>query len=339
VSGGRAARAWFLGASADRIAILAAACFTVAAVLLGAHTGYRTVDVDEAVFFRTVVAMRAGDGYYPAMRDALTHKEGRGPSQIRSVRPPTLYLFLARFPPGSWRYVVGTVYLTTLLLAWRLARGLHPLGGPIAVLLTGMWALGAAPYLFLHTELWGVPFLLAGALALRNDRWAAAAVALAAAALLRELYVPALLLGMLLAPRRRAFAITAVAVAGIALLHAGLASGILTPGGREPALGLAGHGSTYLLSALSPSDRPLGWIIGVAGTVLGFVGLSRRWGDDAAARLLLPFAEAMVVLTVFVGRNYWGLAFGPALACFAPAGLAAVQARYLASTSARNLPV
>ena len=39
---------------------MAAACFTVIAVLLGVHTGYRTVDVDEVVFHRTIVAMRAG---------------------------------------------------------------------------------------------------------------------------------------------------------------------------------------------------------------------------------------------------------------------------------------
>jgi hypothetical protein len=34
----------------------------------------------------------------------------------------------------------------------------------------------------------------------------------------------------------------------------------------------------------------------------------------------------------FLGREYWGLAFGPALACFAPAGLDYLRA----STRARN---
>lgn len=317
---------------------MAAACFTVIAVLLGVHTGYRTVDVDEVVFHRTIVAMRAGAGYYPAMRDALTAKEGVGPSQTRSVRPPTLYLLLAQFPPGSWRYLVGAVYLATLLLAWRLARALHPLGGPIAVFLTAMWVLGAAPFLFLHTELWGVPLVLGGALALRNERWAAAAVALGAAALLRELYLLPLLLGLVLAPRRRAFVCALLAVAVLGVLHAGLAAGILSGGGKEPALGLTGHGSTYVLSAVSPSDQPLGWVLGVAGTVLGFIGLRRRWEVDPGARLLLLSAAALLALTVFVGRSYWGLAFGPALACFVPAGLGALE-RYRARTSARNLPV
>lgn len=316
---------------------MAAACFTVIAVLLGVHTGYRTVDVDEVVFHKTVVAMRAGDGYYPAMSDALTAKEGVGPSQIRSVRPPTLYLFLAQFPPGSWRYLVGFVYLATLLLAWRLARALHPLGGPIAVFLTGFWVLGASPYLFLHTELWGVPLLLGGALALRNERWAAAAVALGAAALLRELYLLPLLIGLVLAPRRRAFVWALVVVSVVGLVHAGLAAEIVSEGGQEPALGLSGHGSTYVLRAVSPSDRPLGWVLGVAGTVVGFIGLRRRWDADAGARLLLLSGAALLTLTVIAGRSYWGLAFGPALACFVPAGLAAVD-RYRASTSARNVP-
>jgi hypothetical protein len=130
-------------------------------VLVGLRTGYRETDVDEVVYRDTVVAMQDGQGYYPAMREALVAKEGAPPSQIRSVRPPTLYLFLSRFPPGTWRYLVGAVYLATMLLAWRLARTMHPLGGPIAVFLTGMWMVGASPLFFLNTELWGLPLLLA----------------------------------------------------------------------------------------------------------------------------------------------------------------------------------
>ena len=79
------------------------------ATALGIRTGYRTVDVDEVVCRDTVVAMQHGHGYYPAMRDALVAKEGAPPSQVRAVRPPTLYLFLARFPERSWRYLVGAV--------------------------------------------------------------------------------------------------------------------------------------------------------------------------------------------------------------------------------------
>lgn len=308
----------------DRVAVVVAVCLTAVATILGIRTGYHTVDVDELVYRNTLVAMQHGESYYPAMRDALVTKEGAPPSQIRSVRPPTLYLFLARFPPTSWRYLAGAAYLAILLLAWRLGRPLHAYGGPIAVLLSGMWVLGAAPFLFLHTELWGLPLLMAGALALRHQRWALAALAVAAAAILREIYVLPLLVGLVVVPRRRAWVVAVAVVAALGFLHAGLARDAISAGGREAAFGKSGLSPTYILSALSPADRPVGWLLGIAGDVLGFLGLRRRWSDDAAARLVLPFAAAMVPLTVFLGREYWGLAFGPVVACFAPAGLVAL---------------
>ncbi len=309
--------------STDRASVVLAVLLAVAATLIGAATGYRTADVDEVVFHRTTVAMADGRGYYPAMRDALVQKEGVPPSQIRSVRPPTLYLLLSRFPSATWRYLVGAVYLAVLLLAWRLGRPLHPHGGPVAVVLAGFWVLGAAPLLFLHTELWGLPLLMAGALAFRQGRWALAACDLAAAAVLRELYVVPLVLGLVIAARRGPWCVAVGVVAALGLLHAGLAADILSPHGREARLGASdGLSVQYALNALSPSDRPVGWVVGMVGGVLGVLGLRRRWDDDHAARLLLLSAAVMVPLTVFLGRNYWGLTFGPAVACFSAAALA-----------------
>jgi hypothetical protein len=307
----------------DRVAVVAAVLMALLATAVGVRNGYRVVDVDEVVFRRTLVAMERGEGYYPAMRDALVAKEGAPPTQLRSVRPPTLYLFLSRFPPGSWRYLVGAVYLAVLLLAWRLGRPLHPYGGPIAVVVAGMWMLGAAEVLFLHTELWGVPFLLAGALALRHRRWTVAAAMVGLAAVQREIFVIPLLIGLVVVPRRgrRAWVAAVVVVAGLGLLHAILATHVLAAHGREAPFGKSGLGIRYVLSALSPSDQPFGWGIGVLTLVLGFGGLFRRWSEDAGARVLLVFAAAMVPLTVLIGREYWGLAFGPALACFVPAAL------------------
>jgi hypothetical protein len=201
-----------------------------------------------------------------------------------------------------------------------------------------MLVLGAAPLLFLHTELWGLPFLLAGALALRNEEWVVSAAALGLAALLRELYVLPLVLSVAVA-RRRTPALVAVAVVAVAgLVHVHFAQAILSPNGKEAAFGKSGLSPRYILSALGPSDRPLGWLVGVVGGAAGFWALRDTWASDPAARVLLPFAAAMVPLTVFFGREYWGLAFGPAVACFAPAVLCSMRA-YLASTGARNLPV
>jgi hypothetical protein len=323
---------------ADRLAVIGAICLAALAVLAGVRMGYRELDVDEVVYRDTIMAVRDGQGYYPAMREALVAKEGAPPSQIRSVRPPTLYVFLSWFPPAAWRYLVGVVYLATLLLAWRLARPLHSIGGPLAVFLTGMWMVAASPLFFLNTELWGLPFMLAGALALRNQRWALAAVALSAAAVLREIFVLPLLVGFAVSPRRRPWIVALAVVLGLALLHADLAREILSAEGKEAPFGKSGLGPRYLLSALSPSAQPGGWLVGVTGTILGLLGLRLRWAEDPAARLLLPFVAVMIPLTWFLGRVYWGLAFGPALACFAPAGLHTVSS-YLASTGAKKRPV
>lgn len=307
----------------DRVAVVAAILLAVLATAVGLRNGYRVVDVDEVVFRDTLVSMGGGEGYYPAMRDALVAKEGAPPTQVRSIRPPTLYLLLSRFPAGSWRYLVGAVYLAVLLLAWRLGRPLHRYGGPIAVLLAGMWMLGASEVLFLHTELWGLPFLLAGALALRDERWTVAAVAVALAAVQREIFVIPLLVGLIVVPRRgrRAWLAAVAVVVGLGVLHAVLAADVLAEHGREAPFGKSGLGIQYVLSALSPSDQPFGWGLGVLTMVLGFGGLARRWGEDTGARMLLVFAAVMVPLTIFLGREYWGLAFGPALACFVPAAL------------------
>lgn len=306
------------------------------AVVLGIRTGYGTLDVDEAVYRDTTMAMAGGQGYYPAMRDALVAKEGAPPSQIRSVRPPTLYLVLSRFPAGSWRYLVGAVYLAVLLAAWRLGRPLHPIGGPAAVLLTGLWMIGAAPWLFLHAELWGLPLLLGGALAFRDQRWALAAVALAGAGIVREIYVLPLVIALALAPRRRPFWLALAAVGTLGVVHAVLAQDILAGGGKEAAMGASeGLSWRYVLNAVSPSDGAAGWLVGLVGGALGLAGLRARWSDDPAARLLLVFAAAIIPLTVFFGRNYWALTFGPALACYVGAALTYARAK----TSARNLPV
>ena len=64
------------GPSADAVSVLFAILLSITAVLLGVHTGYRTLDVDEVVYHDTLVAMTHGEGYYPAMRDALVREEG-----------------------------------------------------------------------------------------------------------------------------------------------------------------------------------------------------------------------------------------------------------------------
>jgi hypothetical protein len=305
--------------------------FTALAVFLGLRTGYRTLDVDELTYLRTLVAMRHGASYYQAMRRALVLASGAAPSQIRSVRPPTLFLLLACFPVGSWRWVVGAVYLATLVCAWRLGRSHSLWGGPVAVTLVGFWLLGAAPLLFLHAELWGLPFALAGVLAARNRRWALAAAGLGTAVLFRELYAGLFVAGLLFAPKRRAWAVASVVLIAAGATHAVLVRSILVVHGREEAFGGGSRGLGYVLTAISPSGTVVGWLIGIVTTVAGLWALASRFrdGGNAVERMVLSFVLVMMALTLALGRVYWDLTYGPLLACFVP----------IVSISARRAPV
>ena len=305
-----------------RVAIALAVLLAALAVGVGLHAGYREMDVDELVYRRTLVAMRHGENYYGAMRDALVRKEGAPPTEVRSVRPPTMFLLLYRLPPSSWRWVVGVVYLATLLLVWRLAPAPTEWAQPAAVVLGGFWVIGAAPLLFLHSELWGLPLFLGGLVAFRHRRWEVAAVLFGGAVLFRETYAVAFVLALALAGRRRAFWAAAAVLVALAAVHVALAQQALSAHGREPAFGASGLSPHYILSALSPSDRPVGWAIGLAGDALGLCAVLRLRRTDLAARLVLAVAAVLVPATIFFGRQYWGITFGVALACFAPAALA-----------------
>ncbi|HVV36946.1 MAG TPA: hypothetical protein VHC63_10120 [Acidimicrobiales bacterium] len=298
--------------------------FAVLATVMGLRTNPHLEDVDEAVYSHTLVAMQHGMGYYPAMREALVSKEGAPPSEIRAVRPPTMFVVVSAIPRPLWRWAVGLVFLASLLLAWRLGRSVEQFGGPIAVAVMGLWLMSASAFLYLHAELWGLPLLLGGVLALRNERWAAAAVLLASAAAVRELYAVAFVVGFVVTQDRKWWWPVGALGAGFAVVHAGLASAILSPTGTQTPFGTDHLTWQYVCNALSPFDHPLGWFVGLAGGALGAAGLVRRWGYDRGARTLLLHAAVMVPLAVFVGRNYWALTMGPAVACFAAEGVVAM---------------
>lgn len=319
-SGQGADRQRMTASRSDRLAAILGAVFFVLAIGVGLHVGNHQRDVDEVVYQRTLASMTHGQGYYPSMRSALTQKEHAPPSEIRSIRPPTLFLALYRIPAAAQRWAVGLVFLAALGLAWRIGRPLASYGGPIAVALTGAWLVGASPMLYLHSELWGLPLLLGGVLAMRDERWGTAALCLAAAALLRETYAIAFLAGLVWTKDRRWWWPTMVGLAVFAGVHAQLASSVLARRGLETPFGASGLGLRYVLTAIGPGDQPLAWALGIAGGALGLWGLTAQWRHDRGARTLLTFAVAMYPATILVGRTYWGLAFGAAVAGFAPAG-------------------
>jgi hypothetical protein len=303
----------------DRLALVAAVCLAALAVIIGVRTSDTTEDVDETAFHQTLVEMRSGTGYYDALRDGLTAKEGRPPSQIRSYRLPTLYLGLALLPEGAWRWATILPVALLLISAWAIGRQLHEWGAMVAVVLVGCWAIAATPYLYLHPELWGAAALLAGLAFLQRERVAATAVCFAAAALLRELYLLAFLFGFFRHRKALSWWLAAVAVGTLAIVHIHLARQVLEPRGLEAPLRLA---TSDIPAALSPSGAALGIAVGVVGLVLGAAGLVHgvRAGD-AAAQIAAAHSIVLVALTLRFGHTYWGLTFGPGVAAFAGGSL------------------
>jgi hypothetical protein len=318
-AGGPVGRRRALTGAEDRWALALVVAFTVLCLITGLRNGQATLDVDEVVYQQTVTGMQDGRGYYDAMHDALVAKEGAPPSQVRSVRPPTMFLVLLPVPEGAWRWLSALVSAASLVLAWRIGRSRWPLGGPLAVAAVGLWMVGAAPLLYLHAELWGLPFALAGVLAMRRGWWAWAALAFGAATCTRELYLVFLLAGLAFVPAKRwVWALTTVGVGVLGAVHWHLASRILEGGGKEAAFG-KGRSVGSALSSLSPADRPVAWLIGVVGTALGgWVVWRLARGAGGRPELIVGLAvSALMVATLVWGRTYWGLTFGPILACYA----------------------
>jgi hypothetical protein len=303
----------------DAVALVAVAILAVAALVSGLRTGWSEVDVDERVYVDTLHAMRGGASYYDAMRDALVTKEGGPPDSVRAIRPPTMFLLLRPFPEGAWRWLAGAVTAASLVLLWRLGRPYGPYGGVIAVVAGGLWLLGAAPLLFLHAELWGLPLALAGLVLVRRDRRVAGGAALVAAVAFRELYLVFLLAAALLARRRRAFVVALAVVAALVAVHAALADHVLSAGGHQVSLGNEAHDLSFLLRLLSPGDNRAGGVLGGALLVAGAIGLRRRWTDDAAARIVALSAPLLLVAAFVSTRTYWALTFAPPVAAFVPA--------------------
>lgn len=306
----------------SRAWIVAAIAFTAVVAFVGMGTGGREADVDQAVYEHTLREMRNGTDYYEATRDALVAKEGAPPSQLRSVRPPLEFAVLARLPESTWRLAAAVAFGATIALAGALAQPFGRWAGPVAVTGAGLWSLGYMPLLYLHAEIWAAPWLLAGLLYLRRRRPGPAIGALATAVAFRELYAMPLLVAAATHRRRKATWFALVALASYAIAHAVRAAGIIEAGGRETPFGNFHLGASYVLTAVSPSDRPLGWLIGVGFGVCGVAGALRWRRRDPAARAAVAHVALMVPLTWLAGRSYWGFTFGPLLAAYAPAAFA-----------------
>jgi len=310
-----------------RLGVVLVALLALALTLVGVKTGLTVQDEDEAVYVNTLRSMRSGEGYYPAIRDALVEKEGVAPSSVRAVRPPTMFLFLRWIPEQGWRWAAGGVYLATLLLVWTLARREGRWAGIAAVTVAFVWLAPASPYLFLHAELWGLPFFLAGLLNLRRGRDGWAAFFLTVATLTRELFGVSILLALIVRKRREWWYALSAAVAG-GFIHALVAGQILSPIGRDAPLHNVGIDASLVFQVLGPGTTAFSVVVGLGVLALAMPGLIRhaREGDPAAA-VLLPFTFVLAAAGIVATRLYWSLTWGPAIAAFVPAGVAVLLAR------------
>jgi len=310
----------------DRWAVVAAIALALTATISGVRTGYREMDVDEVVYVHTLHSMQHHEGYYEAMRDALVKKEGAPPSAARAIRPPPLYLILRWFPERSWRWLAGLAFLASLLLVARLGRPFGTYGGLVAVVLAGLWLVASAPLLFLHGEIWGLPFLIGALLYVRRDDDWRAVACVVGAVLFRELYAVMLGIGFVLRRRRVPWLAGLVVVAALAAVHVALAAHVLSKTGHQVRLGNDPRTLGFVLRAMGLGDRPaISWLA-IPIFAAAVTGATRVRTTDAAARLILPFAAVMFAAAVYATRIYWTLTFAPALAAWAPAAFSRAAA-------------
>lgn len=291
----------------------------VAATVAGQAGKGTTFDIDEASYRLTLSFMRGGEGYYEAAQDALALNGGRPASSVRALRPPTLFLAMRYVPQAAWPYVAAVAYAATILLCARLAEPRSLAGA----LVGAVWVFTSARFLYLHGETWALPLLLASALAFREGRDAPAAGLAAAAALVREPFAIAILVGIVVSRRRTPWIGAAAVVTAAAAIHTVMASRVLDPTGGQPGLG-NDISVDWVLAMLSPGGTTAAWPIGVALLVCGSIAIARSWRADAAARLLGPVAAVLAVLAIGFGRTYWVLMYGPAVSAFAPLAFGSV---------------
>ena len=313
-------------AGARIVAAALAVVFGLIAGMVGLRAPSDVRDVDQDLYIRILERMRTGEDYYEATQAALVDNRNEPASSVRAIRPPTLFLVLRWIPPDAWRWVVIAVFVAAIYFGSLLAARDRSLAMVLAGAFVALWMITSASYLYLHSELWGVPFVLAAAYAVRrgHDGWAAGAVA--GAASLRELFIGLLVVGLVVSRTRRPWIVASVVVAALGAVHVGLASNVLDPSGGQTALGNP-LSLGWIVEMLTPGSRLSAWPLGVMLTALGGFAFAVRFRHDPAARLLAPFVTVMLLASIGLGRSYWSLTYGPALAAFAATGASLIMQR------------
>ncbi len=275
---------------------------------------------DVGLYQHIVADVRGGETYYAAV--AHEHREHSYPLRpFVTVRLPTLAWMLALLPGEiAQRAMLLLLGLATVAAwAWRLAAaGISP--GRYAAALIAL-TLGASFALaptgpFVH-EVWA-GLLIALSMALRRrNAWLAAVMVGTAAALLRELAAPYLLVMALMALWERNYREAGAWCAGLALfacaltLHAVQVNALAAPTdpGSPGWLALGGWRFVLQTAYWVPDVLGIGWCTAIL-LPLALLGLTVRPLDW---RLSLTVGGYMAGF-LFVGRHdtsYWGLMTAP----------------------------
>jgi hypothetical protein len=309
------------------VAMTRAAIVSVAGAVVGVAVGLQDHgggDVDQQLHEHTIEHMRAGVGYYDAMRLALVEKAGHPPANVWTVRPPLPFELWQLVPTTTLRLVVGGVFFALLLGIALIARDGQPNDSWLpaaAVALAIPSIVNWSSFLYLHTELWTVPLALFGVAMLRRRPMLAAAL-LGTAIACREMWIPLFVLAALWGVRAGKQAVWPWLVAGglgaLALgLHVVWSQRILDPSGTDAA---------YLFTwdafprVLTPGTSAFAVVVGLTCIVVGGgeAIASRRAG--AAAWVTTWFAALTIPLTFWSGRVYWQILWAPFIIAFVPAG-------------------
>ena len=310
-------------AMAGVAALVAFGLFAALASLRHTHPTLQN-GADAQLYGRMVEGVARGGGYYQVAPAEL--RRGHFPLRpFLAVRPPLLTVLLARLPGPSARSGLLVALAAACFGSWAYAlRALavrQPLRyGAALVLLAG----GLAPVLsstaYLFHEVWA-GMLVSTSLALYTPRrWAASLALGLAAALLRELAAPYLLVmaAFALMERRRGEAtawIAALAVFAAALAgHAAAAAAVATAADlRSPGwLGLGGW--PFVLRTLDWNAFVLEGPAGTAALLAPFAVLGLACWQGVRGRRAGAVALGYMAGFCIVGRRdnaYWGLLIAP----------------------------
>ncbi|MDQ1401866.1 MAG: hypothetical protein QOG03_182 [Actinomycetota bacterium] len=296
----------------------------VCAVYLRAPGRGQEQFVDEVVNRQTVDRMRAGEGYYRAMRDSLQANTSL-PDSPRAFREPTMFVVWRLLPSAESRWV-AFVLLALAAGVLTAATASTPLAGPAVALYLlhaarprdgGLWI----DQNFL-TELWSGALVVIALSAWRRGLARITVIMSMVAVAVRELAFPLLIGGLLASRVRRRRAVWLVAImatiAGTGLHFVLAAQQTSSSGSQAMLLGTGGPDRLLDLAGVGFPHRTL------AGAVLLALGWWRVSRDGALLRFIGPIL-ALPLIGLAVGRDYWGFVVVPVLVVLAVEAVAAVS--------------